>query len=233
MSTLRQCPILVAGLLLLSQSSAADDGRLEMWEEPSHQLVFEEQNTRILDIRIVPGVTSEFHKHRFATLYIVIQDAMLQGQEFGQEWNVRVDRPYRSPGALMDRADYVAKNSYHRVRNNDNKTFHLLSIVNSAAFPGDVEPGSADDSSGYLDNTWFAEHRIILEPGATSEEQRFVNDVVLTQRGKGLAHALENGVVHSVRNMPGAWSLHAAGSRLQVVNDSQDSQEFILIEVKD
>lgn len=226
---MRQSPLFAAGLLLFTQCIAADETRLEMWEEPSHQLVFEQGNTRILDIRIVPGVTSEYHVHRYATVYIVIQDAQLQGQEHGEEMSARPDRAYRSPGSVMDRADYVTKNSYHRVMNNDDKTFHLVSIVNSAAPAGGVESDSADD---YVNNKWFAEHRISLQAGASSEGLQFDYDTVLIQAHKGLAHVVENGVTHSVRSMPGAWSLHAAGSSFQVVNDSNNRREFILIEVK-
>ena len=226
---MRQSLIFVLGSLLFTQGIAADESWLEMWEEPSHQLVFEKGNTRILDIRIVPGVTSQYHLHRFATIYIVIQDALLQGQEYGEEMSTRVARPYRSPGALMDRADYVTKNSYHRVLNNDDKTFHLVSIVNSAMPAGEVEAGS---SANYLNNKWFAELRINLAAGATSDELVFTNDAALVQARKGLAHVLENGVSHSFRSEPGAWSLHAAHSSFQVVNDSDEAQEFILIEVK-
>ena len=226
---MRQFLIFIVGLLAFTQGIAADDRRLEMWEEPSHQLVFERGNTRILDIRIIPGVTSEYHLHRFATLYIIMQDALLQGQEHGEEMSARAIRPYRPPGSVMDRADYVTKNSYHRVMNNDDRTFHLVSIVNSAAPAGEAESTSSDD---YLNNNWFAEHRINLATGATSDEIIFTNDAVLTQARKGLAHVVENGVSHSVRSESGAWSFHAAGSSFQVVNDSDEAQEFILIEVR-
>jgi len=219
----------VVGLLLFTEGIAADDRRLEMWEEPSHQLVFERGNTRILDIRIVPGVTSEYHVHRYATVYIVMQDALLQGQEHGGEMSARVTRSYRPPGSVMDRADYVTKNSYHRVMNNDDRTFHLVSIVNSAMPAGEVQSNPSEDN---LNNKWFAEHRITLEPGTRSESLQFDNDTVLTQPHKGLAHVVENGVTHSVRSMPGAWSLHSAGSNFQVVNDSDQALEFILIEVR-
>lgn len=221
--------IFIAGLLLVAQWVAADETRLEMWEEPSHQLVFEQGNTRILDIRIVPGVTSEYHVHRYATVYFVVQDAQLQGQEYGDEMSARTDRPYRSPGSLMDRADYVAKNTYHRVMNNDDVTFHLVSIVNSAT---PTDEGASGGTSDFLNNKWFTEHRISLGPGASSQNLQFDSDTVLIQAHKGLAHVVENGVTHSVRSMPGAWSLHASGSRFQIVNDSNNAQEFVLIEVR-
>jgi hypothetical protein len=113
--------------------------------------------------------------------------------------------------------------------NNDDRTFHLVSIVNSAAPAGEVE---SDPSNDYLNNKWFAEYRVTLEPGASSNVLRYDNDTVLTQARKGLAHVVENGITHSARSMPGAWSLHAADSSFQVVNDSDEAQEFILVEVR-
>ena len=226
---MKQSLIFFAGLFMFAQGIAADEKRLEMWEEPSHQLVFEQGNTRILDIRIVPDVTSEYHVHRYATVYIVIQDAQLQAQEYGDDKSARIDRAYRSPGSVMDRADYVSRNSYHRVMNYDDKTFHLVSIVNSATPAENTEPDPAGES---LNNKWFTEHRINVDSGASSENLQFDNDIVLIQSHKGLAHIVENGVTHSIRSMPGAWSLHAAGSSFQIVNDSSEAREFILIEVR-
>lgn len=220
--------LMVAGVLLVTTFFTAAADQQEMWEEPSHQLVFERGDTRILNIRVVPGATSEFHNHRFATVYFILQDARLQSQEYDGQWSAETDRPYRSPGSLMDRADYVEKNTFHRVKNPDNKIFHLVSVVNSAT-PAVANSAAGD---GELNNGWFAEHRISLAPGESSQQLQFSNEVVLVQSHKGAAHVLENGVIHSVTNMPGAWSWHAAGSRFQVVNDDADTRQFVLIEVK-
>ena len=63
---------------LITLCGVANSADLEMWEEPSHQLVFNRDGTRVLDIRIVPGVLSEFHSHRYATAYVVVQDAKVK-----------------------------------------------------------------------------------------------------------------------------------------------------------
>ena len=111
---------------------ANDLHRLEMWEEPSHQLVFEDGPVRLLDVRIAPGVTSEFHLHRFATVYVVIQDAFVAGQPYGESWSGGGPRAYRAVGSLMERSDYVDSNLTHRVRNDDDRAFHLFAVVSSA-----------------------------------------------------------------------------------------------------
>ena len=223
--------VLALGLLLAGPANSDVIGKREMWQEPSHQLVFERGNMRILDVRIVPGVTSEYHSHHFATVYFVVRDALLQNQDYGDDWGAQAERQLRPPGSLMDRADYVDTNTYHRVKNYDAHAFHLLSVVNSAT-PELAGPDETAGDSDFLNNPWFTEHRISLAPGATSQMLSFGNDVVLTQSRDGLAHVIEEGVVHSPRSMPGAWSIHDAGSQFQIVNSSTEAQEFTLIEVR-
>jgi len=212
---------------------AADEPQREMWEEPSHQLVFEQGDIRILDIRIVPGVTSEFHSHHFATVYVRVQDALMQNQDFDEEWGARPDRPYGAAGSLMNAAGYVERNTYHRVRNTDDRTFHLLSIVNGANPIVDIESMAAGEGGDLLNNAWFAEHRIELGPGESSEMLAFENDVVLVQaEGAGRTYIVEDGVAHSAKSAAGAWSWHAAGSRFQIVNGGDQGRDLLLVEVR-
>ncbi len=123
--------ILLAASLSSAPMACADEAAwFEMWEEPSHQLVFVDGPARILDVRIVPGVTSEFHKHRFATTYVVIQDALVANQFWEDEWSASGPRDYREPGVTVDNSGYVDKPYYHRVRNEDKRTFHVVAVIN-------------------------------------------------------------------------------------------------------
>lgn len=220
--------ILVVGLALTMTVRAADDIRREMWQEPSHQLVFEQEHLRILDVRVVPGVTSEYHSHHFATVYLMLQDALMQSQDEGQEWSARAERTLQPPGALVDRADYYFSNTYHRVKNCDDQTLHLLAVVNSAARAN----ASVPQPAASIDHPWFVEHRLKLAPGASSNVLSFLNDTVVAQYRDGMAHVLEDGVIHGHRSTAGAWSLHESGSRFQLVNADTKPLEFVLIEVK-
>ena len=223
----------LTGLLLAAQSWSADEPLREMWQEPSHHLVFERGDIRIIDIRIVPGVTAEFHSHHFATVYVRIQDALMLNQDFGQAWGDRVERPYGAAGTLMNRADYVDQNTYHRVRNVDDRTFHLLSIVNSANPGVDSENIPGAEREDLLNNAWFAEHRVSLAPGETSAVLSFENDSVLVQfDSDGATYVLEQGVAHSPKNAAGAWSWLGAGSRFQIANGSDQRRELLLVEVR-
>jgi len=229
----KTCTFIAATLWLAPISFAEGMKRFEMWEEPSHQQVFIDGPARILDVRIVPGVTSDFHKHRFATLYVIIQDALVAQQYWEDEWSASGPRDYREPGATVDNSGYVDKPYYHRVRNEDKRTFHVVAVINerSAANMTAATDGAGDD--GAIDNAWFTEHRIRVARGANSDTLKYANDVALIQPDAGSSHIIENNVAHSFKGSPAAFSWHQAGSEFEIANRSEEDLEFILVEVKE
>jgi len=229
----KTCTFIAATFWLAPVSWAEETKRFEMWEEPSHQLIFENGPARVLDVRIVPEVTSDFHKHRFATLYVIIQDALVAQQYWEDEWSASRPRDYREPGATVDNSGYVDKPYYHRVRNEDKRTFHVVAVINERAateLPAATN-GAGDD--GAIDNAWFTEHRIRVAHGANSDTLKFANDVALIQPDAGSSHIIENNVAHSFKGSPAAFSWHQAGSEFKIANRGEDDLEFILIEVKE
>jgi len=228
---LRNSIILFAASLSSATIAWADEAtRFEMWEEPSHQQVFVDGPARILDIRIVPGLTSEFHKHRFATAYVVIQDALVAGQLWDEEWSASGPRDFRRTGATVDQSGYVEKPFYHRVRNEDEKTFHLVAVINERSLSAAAPADNADDA--FIDNAWFREHRVQVGRGSSSDALSFANDVALIQPAAGSSYVLENGIAHSFKAAPAAFSWHRAGSEFQIANSGEEDLEFVLIEVK-
>ena len=214
-----------------STARAGDDGRYEMWEEPSHQLVFVQGPARVLDVRIVPGVTSDYHKHRFATLYVIIQDALVANQFWQEEWSASGPRDYRDPGATVDNANYVDSPYYHRVRNEDERTFHVVAVINERPATDLPVPVAARGET--IDNRWFREHRIRVAAHETSDILNYQNDSVVVQFAAGSSHILEKGVAHGFKGAPGAFSWHPAGTAFSIVNDSATPMEFVLLEVKE
>ena len=228
---LRNSIILLAASLSQVTIAWADEAtRLEMWEEPSHQQVFVNGPARILDIRIVPGLTSEFHKHRFATAYVVIQDALVASQFWDEEWSASGPRDFRKAGATVDNSGYIEKPFYQRVRNEDEKTFHLVAVINERSLSEAAPADKVDDA--IIDNAWFREHRVRVSNGSSSDALTFANDVALIQPNAGSSHVLENGIAHSFKNAPAAFSWHRAGSEFRVANRSENEMEFVLLEVK-
>jgi hypothetical protein len=225
--------LIAATLPLLTISHAADGERFEMWEEPSHQLVFVDGPARVLDVRIAPGVTSEFHKHRFATVYVIIQDALVANQFWEDEWSASGPRELRGTGSTVDNANYVEKPSYHRVRNEDDKTFHVVAVINERSLASESRAADSAAVSAIVDNVWFKEHRIRVAADVNSDILKYVNDVVLVQFDAGPSDIIEGGVSHSFKSAPGAFSWHPAGSEFRIGNRSTEAMEFVLMEIKD
>ena len=203
-----------------------------MWEEPSHQLVFVDGPARVLDVRIAPGATSEFHKHRFATTYVLIQDALVANQYWDADWGASGPREYRQAGVTVDNSNYVTRPYYHRVRNEDQKPFHVLAVINERAATGEPMPQDRAGADAAIDNRWFREHRVQVIRKSASGIQEFASDVVLVQPAAGHSHIVEHDVAHSYKGAPAAFSWHPAGSEFRIVNSGDDDLEFILIEVK-
>ena len=222
--------LFVASLSSAAIAWAEEAKRFEMWEEPSHQLVFVDGPARVLDVRIAPGVTSDFHKHRFATIYVVIQDALVANQFWEDEWSASGPRDFRDSGVTVDNANYVENPYYHRVRNEDQKTFHVLAVINERSATGSTTITTADAA---IDNRWFREHRTRVASNDVSESLKFSNDAVVVQYAAGSSHILESGIAHSFKGAPAAFSWHPSGAEFSIANSSETEMEFVVVEVKD
>jgi len=222
--------LLAAGLSSAAIAAADEAARFEMWEEPSHQLVFVDGPARVLDVRIAPGVTSDFHKHRFATIYVVIQDALVANQFWEDEWSASGPRDFRDSGVTVDNANYVENPYYHRVRNEDQKTFHVLAVINERSATSSTTETTADAA---IDNRWFREHRTRVASNDVSETLKFSNDAVVVQYAAGSSHILESGIAHSFKGAPAAFSWHPSGAEFSIANSSETEMEFVVVEVKD
>ncbi len=65
-----------------------------------------------------------------------------------------------------------------------------------------------------------------------SELLKFKYDLVVVQSDAGPSSIVENGLSHSFKSAPAAFSWHPAGSEISIANRSNQTTEFVLIEVK-
>ena len=210
-----------------STSLGDEDRRIDMWEEPRHQLVFSKDQLKIMEVRVPPGDTSQFHQHRFATIYIVINDALMSGQAYGKDWkSSRTTR--RDKYTISDRSmAYFENHTYHRVCNPDMTTMHLIALL-STKEPTDEVYGEGEG----VNNRWFRENRLKLDADEKSKVLKFPYPTVLVQGGAGESAVLQGEVLHSFKTEGGAFSWHEAEIPFAVVNKSGGPQEFVVIEIK-
>ena len=227
------CSKSLAQETLIDQATIDERKRLEMWEEPRHQLVFSQDSMRIMDIRIPPGDTSDFHLHRYATIYVVINSTSTGQQVYGHEWtrplpSITPRNRRLSKGNIFDLSEqYVSKELYHRVCNSDTSTFHLIGIL-SVKTPKEFEKGVFQD----FENPWFSAKRLIIEAKKESPLLQFSNEILVIQYTQGSSDIIENNVVHSRKTQAGNFSWHNVNTAFRIRNNSKNNLGLILIQIK-
>ena len=152
-----------------------------VFEEPFHQLIFADERVRLLDVGLMPGDTSDFHRHDDAIAYF--------GLAGSQIW---LDVPGSAPRTVDLPADfwggdiaYPEASFIHRIANVGESPFRLLAIEhlrkreNRTLDPlmlGGAEPLDA--------NPYFIQHRLQI-PGGDQRQVMVSGPVLLLCRGAG------------------------------------------------
>lgn len=101
--------------------SSADPASL--LHEPHHRWVMEARGFRIVEARIPPGATTQWHRHRYANVSVRIQGSRISSQEQRGEWTQPEDLP---SGAVA--FDKVTAPFVHRVKNSGNAEYHVVLV---------------------------------------------------------------------------------------------------------
>jgi redox-sensitive bicupin YhaK (pirin superfamily) len=93
-------------------------------QEPLHHNVFENAWVRVLDVRIQPGDTTQFHKHETPSVFIVL-NPVKTGSQVIQEENSST--ALRGDSAISFES-FATTPRIHRVWNEDSTEFHVMDI---------------------------------------------------------------------------------------------------------
>jgi len=224
------CYFFVLSFCLLNTTLALEPAdTVDMWDEPRHQLVFSRDHIRLLMVNIPTADTSLLHKHEFATSYVVLEDTLTTDRRVGAEWRTVEHRKMRKMGTVIDRSDYFVKPFSHQVRNIGANTLRVFALVNTRKGTyRNGESESAEDGQ-LLENDWFRERRLELDPGEVSDELVFNHPLVAIQVSDGISDVLNQ---HSRKTMPGSWSFHDAGQAFRLHNSGDRRVKLLLIEMK-
>jgi len=193
----------------------------EMWEEPRHQLVLSKNGIKVTDIRIPPKDTTEYHSHKFATLYNIIGDAQTATQIYGEKWTFIPKKQYRKSGTFSNRSkEYIQNNIYHRATNIDSSVFHSIGIVNTKI-----------DSNNF--NDWFIKHQLQVDTFKRSELMEFSNPILIVQTSNGESSIIQENIIHSFKSEAGAVTWISTKSPFQLINNSHSTINYNIIELKE
>lgn len=223
--------LLVITTMLALPASMPAQTAVPVHLEPRHHLVLDSTRFRILDVRIPPGDTSQYHIHGTVILYVAIEPSNTSGQLLGRDW--LVGTPFPSVGSVRIDSTYATQPITHRVTNPGPRTFHLLAVTSlgvargSASTDRSTLPGTIE-----LESSWFEQARTELSAGATTPWHTSPTPVLVVQpRADGIVVEREGGTRQALDGA-GGWVLMPARTRYRVGNAGSASATAVVISIR-
>lgn len=121
-------PALKIVLYCLGAVFCMEQGWAQEWvplqDEPQHRLVFENDQTRVLDVNLPPGYVSLYHQHELDLLYVTISGSLVWAEPLGgQKREADVKK-----GDLRFSSDNHSLPHIHRVGNIGDTTFRVIAV---------------------------------------------------------------------------------------------------------
>ena len=92
-------------------------------KEPLHKKVMENQYFRLLDVKLKPGDTTQFHIHSLPSVFVRFSSNDITSQLQGESWI-----PEKSEQGQVSFKAYGADSIIHRVTNVGDKVFHVTDM---------------------------------------------------------------------------------------------------------
>jgi len=131
-------------------------------EEPRHHPVFQNNKIRILDVRMPPGDTSQYHTHHTASLFIFLSNTESGSQLQGAAASVTK----YTAGRILFENLAPPHTRIHRVWNIDKDTLHVMDVELLFKDTGFVQaPLKAAHLQLSIDTAWVRAYRLTLLKG--------------------------------------------------------------------
>jgi len=206
-----------------------------IFEEPFHQLVYEQNAFKVLDVHVPALATTQFHIHADPIHYVLFQDSLSIEQLAGGQWS--------TPGADRLNADltqylgmstadiYSAENAkVHRVRNIGQQPFRLLAIINQGpgAMHGANILGQHDWTREPFENRWFKSSPIELVAQSSAEDMRVANDAVIFNPFGDNVQIEVNGRSARLQD----WMAIQRNMNFKLTNKDDEPARLVLVEIR-
>lgn len=197
-----------------------NDEILKVYEEPMHQLVFDNERFKIIDVQIPAGDTTLFHLHEDPILFVSLgfqrnSSQILNSSEWsrGDSWE---------KGGIQSNLFYLVEPLKHRVTNLGDDLSRLIGIINM----GNEMNGSPDQDNYEISDNWFRAKRLFLDPGDRISFGEFPFPTVLVLVSDGSLQIFDGGEEIEIDTI---W--HVLENDQELLNTSDDSVEIIQAEV--
>jgi hypothetical protein len=218
---------LITCCLLLAGNGYSGMAQIQVAQEPRHKTVMENGYLRILDVHLEPGDSALYHKHSLPSVVIFFTATKLGSQLYGAA--AKVDQT--NIGGLFY-APYDQGAIYHRVWNEDNKTFHVMDIellrpVGKGQMPllkeKWLEPA--------FQQNLVSAYKIQVIPGDSINQKSGGNPLLLVCFA-GSAKTIINEASEVVLLKPGKFWWIAAGNSFKLTADAIEGASFVLLELR-
>jgi len=95
----------------------------DILHEPHHHWVMQTPYFRIVDARIPPGETTQWHRHEFPNVGVRIHGSRIASQKSDGEWTAPADLPSGAVTIEKGPLPYV-----HRVKNSGTEEYHVVLV---------------------------------------------------------------------------------------------------------
>jgi hypothetical protein len=199
---------------------------------PFHVPVFRNEYVALLNVYIPPGRVAGYHTHSLDQISVLVSDADMVGQVWGEQ----PGPARRNPRGNVGFTPYSKKPMTHKVSNVGPTPFNNIVIALVYPEPGRFSVGSRSEVAAYaqvLDNERVRGWRLVLEPGQSA--------AAITQKAPGIRVVIAGGeIVESVsgeaeRGMApktGEFFWQEAGATRAVRNSGTTRIEFVEFELR-
>jgi quercetin dioxygenase-like cupin family protein len=202
--------------------------QIPVHQEPFHPPIFQNKQVRILNAKLPPGDTTQYHLHHTPSVFIFLTKTTMLSQLQGKDGSTSTSKA----GSIIFE-DLAAPNErVHRVINVDKDTLHVLDFELISNDTGFVEkPLIHLNLKLEIDNTWARAYRLTLAN---------TNDIVFNERnysyilvslGKAIVRVEQHGKKEFKALKRGSFIEIKSKESFSIKNASSSTAEFALIEL--
>jgi redox-sensitive bicupin YhaK (pirin superfamily) len=213
-------------LLLPICISCTGISQVPVRQEPLHHNVFENAWVRVLDVRIPPGDTTQFHKHETPSVFIVLNPVKTGSQVIQEE---QTSTALRGDSSISFES-FATTPRIHRVWNEDTTEFHVMDIeLLSKGQPAMRSPFSNVPNCQLLIDVVPARvYKLNMEGGKNLQ----LNNI----RPLLIVGLTDNTGKISVNNKSffrkGDLIFIEPGKSIEIINESKQPSSFVVLELK-
>jgi hypothetical protein len=219
---MRRSNILIVLAMMMGQAVFA---QVQVSEEPMHHKVFDNGWVRVLDVHVLAGDTSLWHKHSTPSVFLI-----LSATKTGSEVKVEPKgRPSFTDGRIWFEGFYDTPR-IHRVWNEDDHEFHVIDMELPHKPYQEIGAPFTDSAFHLLfDERPVRGYRMTLAAGVVRRVDPRKTPVMIVRVGEGSAAVV---VAGATLGKKGDYVFVPAGGKLDFVNEGQGEVKLAVFELK-